>query len=159
MFEIGFVEILMISALALIVLGPEKLPKVARQVGRWVGRARSMARQFREQLEEEVTVSDTPARKSPPPTGPTKPPPSAANTPAAAPAAAPTPAEPAASESAAPAAQQSAEDDPANWYPPDHHAHPDQLAAATEQATRSDAPQVDWVDDAPTKQRRTDPKP
>jgi sec-independent protein translocase protein TatB len=56
MFDIGFSEILVIFILALIVLGPEKLPRVVREVGRWVGRARSMARQFQEQLEEEVDV-------------------------------------------------------------------------------------------------------
>jgi len=56
MFDIGFSEILVIFVLALIVLGPEKLPRVVREVGRWVGRARAMARQFQEQLEEEVEV-------------------------------------------------------------------------------------------------------
>ncbi|MGB6485334.1 MAG: Sec-independent protein translocase protein TatB [Steroidobacteraceae bacterium] len=54
MFDIGFSEILVIFILALIVLGPEKLPRVVREVGRWVGRARAMARQFQEQLEDEV---------------------------------------------------------------------------------------------------------
>jgi sec-independent protein translocase protein TatB len=56
MFDIGFSEIVVIFILALIVLGPEKLPRVVREVGRWVGRARAMARQFQEQLEEEVDV-------------------------------------------------------------------------------------------------------
>ena len=56
MFDIGFSEILVIFVLALIVLGPEKLPRVVREVGRWVGRARAMARQFQEQLEAEVDV-------------------------------------------------------------------------------------------------------
>src|SRR5690242_6658074 len=59
MFEVGFTEILVISVLALVVLGPEKLPRVAAQIGRWVGRARAMARQFREQLEEEVSLAET----------------------------------------------------------------------------------------------------
>ncbi|HEX5209765.1 MAG TPA: Sec-independent protein translocase protein TatB [Steroidobacteraceae bacterium] len=54
MFDIGFSEILVIFVLALIVLGPEKLPRVVREVGRWVGRARAMARQFQDQLEDEV---------------------------------------------------------------------------------------------------------
>ena len=54
MFEGRFSEILIIFVLALIVLGPEKLPRVVSEAGRWVGRARAMARQFREQLEEEV---------------------------------------------------------------------------------------------------------
>src|SRR5688500_2572700 len=59
MFEVGFTELLLIFALALIVLGPEKLPKLAQQVGRWVGRARAMARQFRDQLEEEAHNLET----------------------------------------------------------------------------------------------------
>lgn len=65
MFDIGFSEIALIFTLALIVLGPEKLPRVASQVGRWIGRARGMARQFREQLEEEVNLEEV--RKSKPP--------------------------------------------------------------------------------------------
>ena len=74
MFDIGFSEIALIFTLALIVLGPEKLPRVASQVGRWIGRARGMARQFREQLEEEVNLEET--RKSRPPAV-TPPPPAA----------------------------------------------------------------------------------
>ena len=68
MFEVGFTELLLISVIALIVLGPERLPKLVGQVGRWVGKARAMARQFREQLESEVNLDElsrtTP--KSPP---------------------------------------------------------------------------------------------
>src|SRR5687767_9420615 len=59
MFEVGFSELLLICAIALVVLGPQKLPKLAQQVGRWVGRARAMARQFREQLEEEAHTLET----------------------------------------------------------------------------------------------------
>lgn len=65
MFEVGFTELLLIFALALIVLGPEKLPRVASQVGRWIGRARSMARQFREQLEDETILEETTPKKRP----------------------------------------------------------------------------------------------
>ncbi len=53
MFGIDFSEILLIFGIALVVLGPEKLPKLANTLGRWRGRARGMARQFREQLEQE----------------------------------------------------------------------------------------------------------
>jgi Tat protein translocase TatB subunit len=56
MFEVGFTEIILILGIALLVLGPEKLPKLANQVGRWAGRARAMARQLRAQLDEEVEV-------------------------------------------------------------------------------------------------------
>jgi sec-independent protein translocase protein TatB len=58
MLDVGFSEILLTSAIALIVLGPERLPKVARQVGNWVGRARIMARQLSEQLEREVNAEE-----------------------------------------------------------------------------------------------------
>ena len=54
MFGIDFSEILVIFVIALVVLGPERLPKLAATIGRWLGRARSMARQFREQLEQEA---------------------------------------------------------------------------------------------------------
>lgn len=58
MFEVGFTEIVLILGLALLVLGPEKLPGLAQKVGRWTGRARAMARQLRTQLEHEVTMED-----------------------------------------------------------------------------------------------------
>jgi len=54
MFDIDISKILLIVGLALVVLGPDKLPGVARTLGRWAGRARSMARQFRDQLETEA---------------------------------------------------------------------------------------------------------
>jgi sec-independent protein translocase protein TatB len=79
MFEVGFTEIILILGIALLVLGPERLPKLANQVGRWAGRARAMARQLREQLDEEVTIIDKddfgPAVKRPPapPTPPAPP--------------------------------------------------------------------------------------
>lgn len=58
MFEVGFTEIVLILGLALLVLGPEKLPKLAAQIGRWTGRARSMARQLRAQLDQEVNFQE-----------------------------------------------------------------------------------------------------
>ena len=77
MFEVGFSELVLIFGLALIVLGPQRLPKLAAQIGRWVGRARAMARQFREQLDQEVNLEETISRRAtsvtPPPSPPTPP--------------------------------------------------------------------------------------
>jgi sec-independent protein translocase protein TatB len=67
-----------IFILALIVLGPEKLPRVVAEIGRWVGRARVMARQFREQLEEEVQLEQARKAQAAAPPPPAQPPPSAA---------------------------------------------------------------------------------
>ncbi|HEY1899712.1 MAG TPA: twin-arginine translocase TatA/TatE family subunit [Steroidobacteraceae bacterium] len=53
-FDFSFPEMVITFGVALVVLGPKKLPGVVAQLGRWVGRARHMARQFREQLEQEV---------------------------------------------------------------------------------------------------------
>ncbi len=53
-FDFSFPELALTFGVALMVLGPKKLPGLVQQVGRWVGRARHMARQFREQLESEV---------------------------------------------------------------------------------------------------------
>mgnify|MGYP001099906225 CR=1 FL=1 len=58
MFEVGFSEIVLILGIALLVLGPEKLPGLAAKVGHWTGRARAMARQLRTQLEQEVTLEE-----------------------------------------------------------------------------------------------------
>ncbi|HLY53292.1 MAG TPA: Sec-independent protein translocase protein TatB [Steroidobacteraceae bacterium] len=87
LFEGRFSEVLIIFVLALVVLGPEKLPRVVSEVGRWVGRARAMARQFREQLEEEVQLEE--ARRAAPQKPPDPPP-----TPAAGPPSPPPPAPP-----------------------------------------------------------------
>ena len=54
MLDISFGELAIIFTLCLLVLGPEKLPKLASQLGRLAGQARAMARHFSAQLEQEV---------------------------------------------------------------------------------------------------------
>lgn len=54
MFDVGFAEIVLVFGIALLVLGPTRLPKLAADLGRWAGRARALARQLRAQLEQEV---------------------------------------------------------------------------------------------------------
>ncbi len=66
----SFPHIALIFLVALIVLGPQKMPKLVAQVGRWAGKARAMARQFREQLETEINLEElnkNAANKTPPP--------------------------------------------------------------------------------------------
>lgn len=52
MFDIGWSEMAILLLVALIVIGPKDLPKVARSIGRWVGKARAMARDFQRSLED-----------------------------------------------------------------------------------------------------------
>ncbi|MEX2125942.1 MAG: Sec-independent protein translocase protein TatB [Woeseia sp.] len=53
---VGFWELVLLFAIGLIVLGPERLPKVASQLGNWVGQARRMTRVLRRQLEDELNL-------------------------------------------------------------------------------------------------------
>lgn len=57
MFDIGFLELLIIGVVGLLVLGPERLPKAARTVGLWIGKTKrtvaNMQREINAQLEAE----------------------------------------------------------------------------------------------------------
>lgn len=57
MFDVGFSELVVCFLVALVVLGPEKLPAVARTLGRWTGRARSYMRNLSAELERETGAS------------------------------------------------------------------------------------------------------
>jgi len=54
MFDVGFSEMLVIAVVALIVLGPERLPKAARLVGLWVRKARAQWYSVKAELEAEL---------------------------------------------------------------------------------------------------------
>ena len=53
MFDIGFSELLIVAVVALVVLGPERLPKAARFAGLWVRRARAQWYSVKAELERE----------------------------------------------------------------------------------------------------------
>ena len=53
---IGFSELIILFLIGLIVLGPQRLPRVANQLGSWLGQARRMTRVMRRQLEEEINL-------------------------------------------------------------------------------------------------------
>lgn len=55
---IGFAEMIVICVIALIVVGPERLPGLVRTVGRFVGRARRMAQAMQYELEREIDIND-----------------------------------------------------------------------------------------------------
>ena len=59
MFDIGFWELVILFGLGLMVLGPERMPRVVAQLGRWAGQARSMARNLTRQIRDEVEPLET----------------------------------------------------------------------------------------------------
>lgn len=58
MFDVGFSELLVIGVIALMVVGPERLPKLARQAGFWVGRARRMVSDVKADIDREINRAD-----------------------------------------------------------------------------------------------------
>ena len=58
MFDIGFVELLICGVIALLVLGPERLPTAARAAGRWIGGARRMVSQFSSELDRQLKAEE-----------------------------------------------------------------------------------------------------
>jgi sec-independent protein translocase protein TatB len=58
MFDIGFVELMLVGIIGLLVLGPERLPQVARALGHWTGRARAAFNNLKNELEREAYNKD-----------------------------------------------------------------------------------------------------
>ena len=69
MFDVGFQEITLIGLIALIVVGPERLPRMARTLGLWMGRIRYYVGQVKSDIDREVRAQelkemlDKPARE------------------------------------------------------------------------------------------------
>jgi len=58
MFDVGFLELLVIMVLGLLVLGPERLPKAAQKVGYWFGKARRYVEGMKSQVEAEFDSTE-----------------------------------------------------------------------------------------------------
>lgn len=58
MFDINFAELAVIGVVALVVVGPKKLPELARTAGRWVGKARRMIASARADMDREFKTDE-----------------------------------------------------------------------------------------------------
>ncbi len=58
MFDVGFSELLMVALVALIVVGPERLPDLARTAGRWIGKARHFVGAVKTEIEREIKAEE-----------------------------------------------------------------------------------------------------
>lgn len=58
MFDVGFSELVLIGLIALLVVGPERLPPLVRTTGRWLGRAQRMARDLKQEFERETGAAE-----------------------------------------------------------------------------------------------------
>lgn len=56
--ESGFWKLVLVALVALVVLGPERMPRVIRTVGLWVGRARRYFNDLTSELEKEIHAED-----------------------------------------------------------------------------------------------------
>ncbi len=58
MFDIGFFELVLIGVVALLVIGPERLPMVARKAGMWAGRARRFVSSVKRDIDKEIQAEE-----------------------------------------------------------------------------------------------------
>lgn len=58
MFDVGFFEVVVIFVVALLVLGPERMPVAIRTVGLWVGRFKQQYRRIKQDIEREIGADD-----------------------------------------------------------------------------------------------------
>jgi sec-independent protein translocase protein TatB len=58
MFDVGFLELVVIGVVALLVVGPERLPKLARTAGMWVGRGRKFINSVKADIDREMKADE-----------------------------------------------------------------------------------------------------
>lgn len=58
MFDFSFTEMLLVGGVALIVLGPERLPIVAKTAGSWIGKAQRFVAQVKSDIDRETELSE-----------------------------------------------------------------------------------------------------
>lgn len=58
MFDVGFSEMLLVGLIALLVFGPERLPKVAREAALWLKKVRAMASSVKYEIDREMQLQD-----------------------------------------------------------------------------------------------------
>lgn len=58
MFDVGFSELCLVGLVSLLVIGPEKLPQVARILGFWLGKARHMVASVKAEINEELLAEE-----------------------------------------------------------------------------------------------------
>lgn len=58
MFDAGFAEVMVIAVIALLVIGPERLPEVAAKVGGWIGKAKAFVSSTKADIEREFEASE-----------------------------------------------------------------------------------------------------
>lgn len=58
MFDVGFMELLLLAVIGVVVIGPERLPAVARMVGKYVGQGRRFIHGIQRQIEQEVKIDE-----------------------------------------------------------------------------------------------------
>ncbi len=58
MFDFGFSEMMIVGVVALVVLGPERLPLVARKTGEWIGKAQRFVAQVKSDIDRETELSE-----------------------------------------------------------------------------------------------------
>ncbi len=58
MFDLGFSELLVIGLVALVVIGPERLPKVARSAGQWLGKLNRYVSQVKQDIDRDIKLEE-----------------------------------------------------------------------------------------------------